>query len=409
MRFPLGIFTLVLGLVVSQTGCPKSSALPKDLRDFGKNTKPVVGGAIVSPLPPPQPLSADLAVLPPKSDPQGKIPALPGSPGAFAKSEIAPLPPLTQVSADDADDAAEEKRLLQRIRERREAKLKEKEKEKEKPNELPPAVEKEKPAELPLPKPPSEPPMVVPPLGKIPAPSPAPVVAIDMRAMIRETAKKYEKIPDYEARLTKREVVKGKAMPGEEMIFRYRKEPHSVYMFVTSDNGKGREILYVKGQNNGKMIVVTGKGDNALVGVGAKFTFDPEDPLATSKTRNRVANAGFGRTFGVLERFYDEDASGKRQAGTIRALGEVERPEYAKPMLGLEIVMVAGDDPNLPKGGKRKYFFDNDPNSASFGFPVLIITYENEKEVEYYCFDRFKMPANFAESDFSADKVGKKK
>lgn len=405
MRFPLGLFFIALGLVVSQTGCPKSSALPKDLREFGKTGKSLAGGPIVSPLPPPQPLSADLAVLPPKCDPQGKIPALPGSPGSLAKSPEMPSP-LTLVSADDPDDAAEERRLLQRFRDRREEKLKEKEKEKEKPNELPPAIVKETPPELPKP---TEPPMVVPPLGKIPAPSPAPVVAIDMRALVRDTAKRYEKIADYEARLTKREVVKGKAMPGEEMTFRYRKEPHSVYMFVTSDNGKGRELLYVKGQNNGKMIIVTGKGDNVLVGVGYKLSVDPEEPMATSKTRNRVANAGFGRTLGVLEKFFDDDANGKRPAGTIRVLGEVDRPEYAKPMLGLEIVLVAGDDPNLPKGGKRKYFFDNDKTSPSFGFPVLIITTENEKEVEYYCFDRFKMPGNFIDADFSADKLGKKK
>ena len=399
MRFNLSISILVLGLIVSQTGCPKSSALPRDLREFGKNSKPMVGGAVASPLPPPQPLSADVAVKPPKSDPQSKVPALPGTPGSQPQTLEVPLPPTELVLADESEGADGPLRKL--LRERREQK--EKEKEKEKPNELPPAIEKDKPK-------PTEPSPVPPmPLTKIPAPSPAPTASIDMRAVVKATAKKYADIPDYEARLTKREVVKGKALPGEEMIFRYRKEPHSVYMLVTSDNGKGRELLYVKGQNNGKMIIVTGKGDNAIVGVGAKFSFDPEDPMATSRTRNRVANAGMGRTLGVLEKFFDDDASGKRPGGTIRTLGEVERPEYAKPMLGLEVVMIPGDDPNLPKGGKRRYFFDNDPVSPSFGYPVIITTFENEKEVEYYCFDRFKMPGNFTDADFSADKVGKKK
>ena len=68
-----------------------------------------------------------------------------------------------------------------------------------------------------------------------------------------------------------------------------------------------------------------------------------------------------------------------------------------------------GDDPNLPKGGKRQYYFDRDEKSPSYGFPVLFITFENEKEVEYYCLDRFKMPANFTDADFSPEKLGGKK
>jgi len=406
MRFPFGFIAIALGILVTQAGCPKSSGLPRELRDYSKTAQPISGGPIVSPLPPPQPLSADMAVLPPKSNPQGKVPALPGSFQVAPVSLEVPVAPANLISADDADASEEERKLLQKFRERREQRLKEKreqEKAPEKPNELPPAIEKAKPIEK------APEPRVIPPMGKIPAPKPAPVTNFDIRGMVRDSAKRYEQIPDYEARLIKREVVKGKPIPGEEMLLRYRKEPHSVYMIVTSDNGKGREVLYVKGQNNGKMIIVTGKGDNPFMGVGAKINLDPEDALASTKTRNRITNAGFGRTFSILEKFLDDDTNGKRPGGTIRVMGEVERPEFAKPVLGLEVVLIAGDDPNLPKGGKRHYYFDRDEKSPSYGFPVLVITYENEKEVEYYCLDRFKMPANFTDADFSAEKLGGKK
>lgn len=63
-----------------------------------------------------------------------------------------------------------------------------------------------------------------------------------------------EKIQDYSATLAKRERINGKVLEYEYMFVKVRHKPFSVYMnFLAPANFKGRECLYVEGQNNGKM------------------------------------------------------------------------------------------------------------------------------------------------------------
>jgi outer membrane lipoprotein-sorting protein len=63
-----------------------------------------------------------------------------------------------------------------------------------------------------------------------------------------------EKIQDYSATVAKRERINGKLLEYEYMFVKIRHKPFSVYMhFLAPANFKGRECLYVEGQNNGKM------------------------------------------------------------------------------------------------------------------------------------------------------------
>ena len=53
----------------------------------------------------------------------------------------------------------------------------------------------------------------------------------------------------------------------------------------------------------------------------------------------------------------------------------------------------------LPKGGKKFVYFDLKESSPSYGCPVVLITHDDSgKEVEYYCFDKFKNPANLTDA-----------
>lgn len=382
-------------------------------------------------------------VQPPKFDPKtSNVPALPGMPGT-ASQPLPPPPPSVPDSppgestkltppargasfpinfqlnnATEAeleavlastDDDDKRKGILERLRERRQERLKEKDKEKEKDKPtLPPATEPRPP--MPIPTPPKEEPKadpkVTPAQGKELARNDLKAV----RELLDVAAKKNNATASFEAKLVKREVVKGKELPAEEAIYRFRKDPLSVHIRVVGDVGTGREVMWVKGQNDNKMTLITGKGDNILLGAGKKMTMDPDDPLVTVKSRYRIYEAGMQRPIGALTKFVEQAEAGKRPANSIRYLGQVERKEYKTKPNVVEVTLTAEDDKFLPKGGKRLYHFDADPKSPSAGLPVLVISLDHEnKEVEYYCFTDFKLVGELTDADFDHSKVGKKK
>ncbi len=76
-----------------------------------------------------------------------------------------------------------------------------------------------------------------------------------------------EKIHDYTATLVKRERLNGKLGNQEYIFLKVRHKPFSVYLyFMKPKDLKGREVIYVEGQNDGK-IMAHGTGmQNRLIG-----------------------------------------------------------------------------------------------------------------------------------------------
>ncbi|MGL6075553.1 MAG: DUF1571 domain-containing protein [Fimbriiglobus sp.] len=230
--------------------------------------------------------------------------------------------------------------------------------------------------------------------------------ANDAKKLIDASVKQYAEIKDFEAKLIKREVVNGKAMPQDEIVYHFRKAPLSVYMKVLSTEGQGREVMFVKGQFGDKMHVITGKGDNILVGAGYKTDVDPDSRTVTSKSRYRIYEAGFGRTLtGLTKALASTDGS-----LTVKALGQVNRKEFTYPLEAVQVKIAAGQDPLLPKGGTRQVFFDPKTDSPGYMLPVLVVTTDADgKEVEYYFFDQLKVPSSMKETDWNPANLGKKK
>lgn len=365
---------VILCAAVFAIGCERSKAWKGTVRN---DPPPMVGNA---PLTPPSDFATNIPC------PQPIPPAPPPLPGAKPAPEA-----IVPVSATIPQPAAEPNRKKFDHFQEWSGK------------ELPPtrAVEV-KPSEPPPVKPPVPPPSVK------KAEPVSDVVAV--RKILDAFAKQYATLSDFEARLTKREVVNGKSLPQDEILYQWRKQPLSVYMKVQSETGHGREVLYVKGQFQNKMHVVTGKGDSMLVGTGYKTTVDPDSKQATAKSRYRIYEAGFGRTLAGLTK--SVEAMEQNQPGVrVKALGEVKRPEYVQPLLCVEGTLHPGDEPQLPKGGTRKVFFDSKPDSPSFMLPVLVVTTEPDgREVEYYCFDRIKSPSGLTDADWTPDRLtGKRK
>ena len=138
----------------------------------------------------------------------------------------------------------------------------------------------------------------------------------------RALAKSRSEIKDYVAILVKRERVNGRLGNEEFMQIKVRNEkrnkskavvtPFSVYLkFLKPSSLKGREVIYTKGQNNGKLIAHEG-------GFKGRFTpslfLDPNGALAMMGQRYPITDIGIER---LCEKLI-ERGSRDRKAGMCK-------------------------------------------------------------------------------------------
>ncbi len=295
---------VLVGLLLAAIGCNRDYLRREHAR--GSTPSPLARdlarapmAAPTPPLPPPLPKPpAEPPVAPPRADAVAGL--VPSMPAALGPSHD---PAVSQAEGEQLASEADRKRLLERLRERREERREERRDEKPK-------------AELPSPFTPKEPAKEA--AKPMPAGGSIPADVAAVRKLLDGFRKRFSELTDFEARLIKREVVNGKETPQDEILYRYRVKPQSVYMKTLSENGQGREVLYIAGQKS--MTVVTGKGDNPIVGVGYKTELDPDSKLATSRSRHRIYDAGFTRSEKGLARAIEAAEKGNPDVKSISAM-----------------------------------------------------------------------------------------
>lgn len=233
-----------------------------------------------------------------------------------------------------------------------------------------------------------------------------------LQSLAAKGLERWRQISTYEARLTRREVVGGKPQNEEQMLYRVRREPFAIYMKNLGPHGKGREVLYNPSQHGDKLHIIVGEGDSFFLKAGSRApSMSPDNRSVMEKSRHSIRDAGFGNSLNRFQTVLDKVKSGRAKPDTLIYVGPESRPQDL-PGLTLERVdqtIHPGDDPLVPRGGKRHWFFDAKPDSPSYAMPVLVITYEAGREVEYYRFDQFRIPAGLTDADFHPDNMGKKK
>ncbi|HXG13453.1 MAG TPA: DUF1571 domain-containing protein [Gemmataceae bacterium] len=233
----------------------------------------------------------------------------------------------------------------------------------------------------------------------------------ELRQLHRTAAERYAGIDSYIARLRRREQVNGKNGPEEILSFKFRKHPWSVHFKWLSDPGKGREVVYVQGRHGGNIHTLLAAGDIPLMRGGMRVALPPNDPRVLARSRHPITEAGIGS---LIDRFGDllaAQEAGDRRRGTLTYLGPQTRPDYLTPegqpatLEAVEHAIPPGSDPNLPRGGRRMYYFD-----PTNGLPVLVVTRDDRgQEVEYYCFDLFLFNVKLDDDDFDPDKLWHKR
>jgi hypothetical protein len=232
------------------------------------------------------------------------------------------------------------------------------------------------------------------PTAHLPAPSP--------ETLYRLAAEQYEHIDSYIARLRRREQVNGTNKPEEILLFKFRKQPWSVYFKWLGSQGNGREVVYVKGQHGDQMHTLLAAGDIPFMPAGKRMALSPDSSLVRSASRHSLSEAGIGY---IVQQFGEHVRAaatpGGPSFGTLKCLGYSSRQEYPAPLEYVEQVIHPRQEPLLPRGGRRIFGFD--PTSH---LPVLVITSDDAgNEAEFYGYDRIQYPVHLDDDDFNPEKL----
>jgi hypothetical protein len=222
-----------------------------------------------------------------------------------------------------------------------------------------------------------------------------------LRELYNQAALRFATIDSYVARLRRREQVKGKDQPEELILFKFRKQPWSVYFKWLGPEGQGREVLYVKGQHGGMIHSLLAAGDMPLAPAGKRMALAPDNIFVRSASRHAITEAGIGVMIEKFGQALESQERGENKRGLLTYLGPTKRPDYETPLEAVEHRLPPGLEPLLPRGGRRWVFFD--PASH---LPVLLITQDDRgHEVEYYCYDRLQYPVRLDDLDFDPDRL----
>jgi hypothetical protein len=211
---------------------------------------------------------------------------------------------------------------------------------------------------------------------------------------------RYATIDSYIARLRRREQVNGKDKPEELLLFKFRKQPWSVYFKWLGPESAGREVVYVKGHYGDAIHTLLAAGDMPLVPAGRRMALSPDNIFVRSASRHAIAEAGIGY---LIDQFGALVEATKREGGCGAAtyLGAQRRSDVDVPLEAAEQIIAPGREPQLSHGGRRLWMF----NPAD-GLPMLVITTDHTgHEVEYYCYDRLQYPLHLDDSDFDPDQL----
>ncbi|MEZ6068066.1 MAG: DUF1571 domain-containing protein [Planctomycetaceae bacterium] len=128
-----------------------------------------------------------------------------------------------------------------------------------------------------------------------------------------------EGIRDYECLMRKRERLGGE-LQTQVMRMRFREEPFSVY-FKFGEPTPGREVLYVAGRNDNKLLAHEGTGVKSYFGT---VSLALDSPQVLESSRHRITDAGLKNTLKKLIAQWEQEA----------AYGEIDVRYYPDAKLG---------------------------------------------------------------------------
>lgn len=205
------------------------------------------------------------------------------------------------------------------------------------------------------------------------------------------------KIQDYSCTFFKRERIEGELKEHESMFMKVRHEPFSIYLYFLSPSDKrGQEVIYIKGENEGKMWAHTTGLQHKVVGA---VLLNPTGMIAMQGNRYPITDAGVLNLMERLIQIGEADTKygecevkffqGAKVSGRVCTCIQVMHPVPRRNFLFHLARIYVDDEMNLP----IRYEAYSWP-TAQDGPPLL---------TEEYTYLNLKLNNGFTDQDFSKE------
>lgn len=202
--------------------------------------------------------------------------------------------------------------------------------------------------------------------------------------------KKIEAFPSYEATFYKREII-GRSVVNQKMRMKIRHSPFSVYLYFQEPSA-GREVLYVEGKNNGKLIA----HEAGILSLAGSMELSPTDPIAMKESRYPITEAGIAKAIRQLIKEWTAETK----------FGETDVKYYKGAKLGdmtCRVIESSHPQPRKQFAYHKAQLWINDAD----GLPVRIRKYgfparagQQAPIIEDYTFTNINTSVRLTDADF---------
>ncbi len=226
------------------------------------------------------------------------------------------------------------------------------------------------------------------------------------KLLLEKACANLSRFGDYSATFSKHERVQGSLLNPEVMDLKIREKPFSVYMrWHVGD--KGRELLYVNGENDNNLLVHPGGWQGNMI---SALSITRDSSLAMSENRYPIDNVGMSELAKILISYREKDLAGETGA-VVTVMDERDfdgqscycfvveypdrerSPEYRKSILMMDKVHC------LPIFCKN-YTWPEEGSTAT-GKKL-----DEETLLEFYTYTNLKLGPQLADQDFDRNNEG---
>lgn len=204
---------------------------------------------------------------------------------------------------------------------------------------------------------------------------------------LRQAEVSLDRTESYAAVFHKQERVKGWLKTKETVYLKFKK-PFKVYMKWIEDPGKGREVLYVDGWNNNRILL----RDPGFMGVMI-MNLRPQGPIAMKGSRHPITEVGLEH---LVQMVGDNVRRGLR-SGELEYGRSAEGTVYGRRIQSLELI--------FPRNPRKGYYCYRSVISLDIEkkVPIRVQIFDwEDKLIEDYGYENLTLNTGLTDADFDS-------
>lgn len=204
------------------------------------------------------------------------------------------------------------------------------------------------------------------------------------QSLLANAIQRFKTVEDYTCRLDKRVRKNGNLYEDLNISVKYKKPQHYYFHWNTGPSA-GREVIFVAGQNDDKLVAHPGGFFRFIT-----FHLDPEGDLAMKRNRHSMWHSGMEKIMYLIE-------SNTRQA-QVQGLDSIQYLGEAR-ILGKRVGVIEGRFPDNLGFYAHRIIMCMD---REIGLPVKVSIFDwSETLIEEYVFNDLKINVGLDKNDFN--------